>query len=304
MGHSISDVKALVEAFNKLPRDGDWCLSLEPIFVNGYYISALCNLSLFNPPFLNSRGRTPIVYVSDPVKQANVIVPHLLDLFVSCFDTTELESYGYGTIYPERGVAPRWWCFVDREGNYPGLAAAIQTELRALGVEEGLYAMQTFPFVSNYHDYQSFIRRTVVTKRSRETNLRLYPDLPEPVTGGPPPVFCPRCGFSIADSFGTPLSLCGGCIETWYCGVSCQRYDWGNHKKGCYEALNLLGQSQRTLDSVRRMEHDLPPLRSIEGWDLEETDSEMDCGEMDREKICEVFHEEVDYKETECEKTS
>jgi MYND finger len=272
MAHNIPDVKALVEEFNKLPRLGNWCIGIRRIFANGYLIFAIdysssrrsnCMYNSQMGPFYNSKGRTPIVYhVSDPVKQANIIVPHLLDLFVSCFDMDELQSYGYG----ERRVAPLEWKLLDLLDlgcGYPGLMEAISAELRVLGVREDLCIVGE-PCGEVEDDSYGWLTQAAVTSRSKETNSRCDPNLPEPVSGGPPPVFCAHCGFSIS-RLGEPLRLCGGCVETWYCDILCQWGDWRNHEKVCYEALNIAGQSQETLDSMRRdAEYYLPRLRFIE----------------------------------------
>jgi MYND finger len=268
MAHNIPDVKALVEEFNKLPRLGYWCIGIQRIFANGYLIFALDYPNSWRSnytwrgPFYNSKGRTPIVYhISDPVKQANIIVPHLLDLFVSCFDMDELRSHGYG----ERRVAPLEWKLLDQGRDYPGFKEAISAELRVLGVREDLCVVgePCDEVEESLYGCWEWLTQSAVTSRSKETNSRCDPYLPEPVSGAPP-VFCAHCGFSICQS-DEPLRLCGGCVKTWYCDIFCQEEDWKNHEKVCYEALNMAGQSQKTLDSIRReAEYYLPPLRPIE----------------------------------------
>jgi hypothetical protein len=42
---------------------------------------------------------------------------------------------------------------------------------------------------------------------------------------------CSKCRRAPAD--GTKLSVCSGCLSTRYCGSTCQRGDWEEHKLGC-----------------------------------------------------------------------
>jgi MYND finger len=274
MAQNVRDVKALVKEFNNLPTEGSWCIGIEPIFDNGHYVFALDN-----SVYINAKGRTPIVYVSDdsdPVKQANIIVPCFLELFVSCFNLNELQIYGYNG-----RVAPQTWVLMDPGPIYPGLAAAIQAELWILGVREDLCVvkMADSEWEYTYKCHLGWMTQSVVTNRSRETNSRLHPDYPELASGGAPPVFCAYCKHSISYSF-KPLRLCGGCVETWYCDASCQREDRGAHRNICYESPSLFGQSKSTLVEMRVDWQDMPPLIKVEeGHDSEETDCEMDCKE-------------------------
>jgi MYND finger len=312
MAHNIPNVNALVEEFNQLPRQGNWCIGIENIFCSGHFIFA------FDPDteFYNFKGRTPIVYgpgpYSNPVEQANAFVLQFLELFVSCFDMDEFRSYGYG----DGRVAPLKWALVDPLSRHDGLLEAIQENLRALGVREDLcnvsMASTEAEGVFHWHGRQKTL--SVVAKLSRETNSRLTPCLPQPVRGGLPPVFCTNCGNSLSVHF-DQLGLCGWCQEAWYCGKLCQIDDWEKHKKACYESPNVLGWSQSTKDSVRERWQDVPPLTYTEKPDLEETDEKMDSegvgGETDEglenwqtdETLSYIDSEDTDSEETDSEET-
>jgi MYND finger len=281
MAHDVGDVKALVEEFNSLPMEGFWCIGIEPIFVHAHYVFAFDNQNGFS----NLEGRTPIIYVSDPAKEAEVIVLSFLELFVSCLDSRELLIYGYNS----RRMKPQIWTLLD-PSNHPGLAAAIRAEFRAIGVSENLQYMEYADLNSRYLyelNWRGMIQ-SVVTKRSIETNSRLYHYLPEPGRGGPPPVFCasPNCGSCIT-YYLEPLSLCGGCLKAWYCNRPCQRVDWErDHKNVCHESWGLFGQSRAILDKTRQDWQDMPVLIPVEeGNNLSETNSSKPSSE------------EVDYEE-------
>jgi MYND finger len=300
MARNVRNIRAMVEEFNSLPSAGSWSFGIEPIFVNAYYIFAFDN----DTGFFNISGRIPILCVSDPVKEVNIIVRHLLELFLSSFNWLEFLHHGYHY----RRVQPQTWTLISLLAPGPdnqAFAAAIVAELRAIGVGDNLCFLQTASLESHGVYYLSYWRRLTqhaVTLRSLETNARLHPYLPEPARGGPPPVFCANlnCENSITIFF-RPLSLCGGCHKAWYCDNYCQGLDWSNrHKHVCNDQpWNMFGQSKAAMDEVEEGKQDMPPLIPVE-------DSDNWSEIASSEPYNEIDHEEtwkIGYEKTESEKT-
>ncbi|WEW54634.1 hypothetical protein PRK78_000054 [Emydomyces testavorans] len=220
MANSKSKTAILVDKFNALTRPmltsfhlpNHYHFTVKPLPLNvpgeGVY--------LVNPynGHDHFEGRTRITALS-PAEQAKIIVPLLLESFVTRFDTP-------GPIYEMHKVRTAWapWSWSTTDAT---LALAVSARLRALGVRSELHKV----LVSDFDQVQTAEAQWQRWKRDFESVAN--PALDEGRSNVDKK--CATCGFT--PSLDQGLQRCGRCKRISYCSRDCQKADWRQHKVRC-----------------------------------------------------------------------
>ncbi|KAJ5628521.1 hypothetical protein N7490_010749 [Penicillium lividum] len=160
-------------------------------------------------------GRTRIIPLTYE-EQATVIVPLLLESFVTRFDN---DSISIPMADKKTAYAPWSWSTSDAK-----LADALSVRLQIVGVRPELCAV----YLADPEE------KTTADACWR----RFYNDLAAATMGIPEDQFagnvnkvCRVCGFT--PSLDTPLLRCARCTGVSYCSKACQKADWSEHKVKC-----------------------------------------------------------------------
>ncbi|KAJ5903557.1 hypothetical protein N7504_005940 [Penicillium tannophilum] len=164
----------------------------------------------------HTEGRTRITPLS-PEEQANVIVPLLLESFVTRFDSDhQLQFVMEDSMTP---WAPWSWSTTDED-----LARAVSNRLAAVGVRPELCTVTVAPAEETQAaniSWRGFYSEVAAAMAG----------IPEDQLVGSITSCCGVCGFT--PSLDTSLMRCGRCKQTTYCSKACQKTDWSTHKGDC-----------------------------------------------------------------------
>jgi hypothetical protein len=204
----------LVTVFNNLPRfektdsgiSNHWyfCVRHVPLDPPGDL------LHLVNPVshFIHTEGPKQLSPALSPPLQADIIVPLLLQAFVSGIDKHQNIGNTPGVSFK---FAP--WSWATKNAD---LAKAIEDKLKVIGVKPELCTVQ----VGNKADEDA----------SNETWREFQRIMMTMMRGGSETCHgCNKDGSSMPNG----LKRCGRCGWAWYCSGDCQKADWKNHKKIC-----------------------------------------------------------------------
>jgi len=211
-----------VYAFNRLPRPrttptglpNHWYFTIRhvPLTPPGDLLHLVHPLSRY----IHCAGPKQILSLPSPAAQAHVVVPLLLESFLSGLGN---GLNGEGLDIPV--FAPWSWGTNDAK-----LARAIEEKLRVLGVREELCTVQCgnkeHEAISD-ESWSGFYAQ--LTKMMSQ-----HPDMER--TGGPGAQVCGGCRKDCS-SLSKPLKRCTRCGEARYCSRECQKADWKQHKKVC-----------------------------------------------------------------------
>ncbi|OJJ49490.1 hypothetical protein ASPZODRAFT_14206 [Penicilliopsis zonata CBS 506.65] len=203
MASSSSKTGLLVRQFNALPRP------TPTATMKNHYIFTVMPLPLgMKGDMRHSEGRARILTLPSVEEQAKVIVPLLLEAFVTAFDY-ELPV----------ATAPGSWSTTDDK-----LAEAVSRRLGALGVRRELQDVGT---MTSEADLALVEKGFASWSRSFEMFAPMMPD--QNVQNADRA--CATCGFS--PSVDSELKRCARCKARYYCSVNCQKGDWPTHKQSC-----------------------------------------------------------------------
>jgi hypothetical protein len=163
-------------------------------------------------------GRARITPLS-PDDQAKIIVPLLLESFVTRFDEDGLIPAMPNDFMP---WAPWSWSTTD-----DALARAVSARLEAVGVRSELceVSVSTPEQISDAeHSWVGWSQDLLMQMES----------LPADMGAQDVGKWCGGCGFT--PSLDTELLRCARCRKVHYCTKACQKEDWKIHKTRCTPA--------------------------------------------------------------------
>lgn len=161
-------------------------------------------------------GRARITPLS-PDDQAKIIVPLLLESFVTRFD--EGDAIIHVMPHDVLPWAPWSWSTTD-----DALARAVSARLTAVGVRSDLCEVS----VSTPEQVQD---SDVFWVKWSEDLLMQMASLPADMGAQDVGKWCGGCGFT--PSLDTELLRCARCKQARYCTKACQKEDWKIHKTRC-----------------------------------------------------------------------
>ncbi|GKT46271.1 uncharacterized protein ColSpa_06452 [Colletotrichum spaethianum] len=209
-------------SFNALPRPNTtptglpnrWVFGIRHVPLNppGDLVVAV------HPPsrYIVQGGPGQILSLPSASAKAKALVPLLLDAFIHGH-----KSPGGAQTDDPQPFAPWAWSVDD-----PELAAAIEDELRLLGVNDALHSVEGCSV-----EEKKILDETWL--KFLDKLVGMFPATSSPLTVPPgDDSKCHGCGLDRGD-FPAPLKMCSACKQAWYHSQDCQRQHWKQHKKTC-----------------------------------------------------------------------
>lgn len=215
-------------------------------------------VQIINPEshFQVCTDRSQILSLPNLAAQADVIVPLLLETFIK---GVHRGPDGLPTVSDPQvpSFAPFSW-----GTRSPGLARAVETKLRALGVRADLCTVQPGTKEQDEAADESWSKVMDVLINNLETAD------PNQASQGRS-----ICGSCKKDSswFSAGLMKCSRCNTQSYCSRDCQKKDWKQHKKSCgqrgtsdgQQSSSTTGQALDPVDYYHKVAHTVPEAKVL-----------------------------------------